>query len=257
MTSGQPIAGRWLDVPRAEREVFDQNFISASIAEFRYPTLILLDDAVASTFARKVRKRFPKLSKSFSASLAETGLSPGKSSFKLESRHVADGTITLQDSTMNLTVSNYISYESFRKLALEALNALDEILDTDFYTRVGYRVVNTVPIPRDTALSEYINSSLVSPLQFEVLGTLSSSRFEMHGFLDESRRYTFRYGSADDQSPTYDQHGNLRFMLDYDYYSEDIDATERMALLDGFHERHYDFFWWALADRSKTMLRGS
>ncbi len=245
---------KFLTPPSAERKVFAKNFISGSIVELRYPTIISFDEALASQFAKKIRKQFPNFSKSYSASFDESGISPGKTSFSFESRKRGSSSIALRDSALNIRISDYESYEKFRLIISEVFDALDTILDTDFYTRMGYRIINAVPIPEGVELSSYINPALITPLQFEVLGTLTSSRFEIRGSLNESNHYIFKYGSPDDQSAIFDNDGNLQFMLDYDYFTEDVDRSDRLENLDFFHDRHFDFFWWALNENARKIL---
>lgn len=244
----------FLAPPAVEHKVFTRNFISGSIVELRFPTIISFDEALASIFAKKVRKQFPNFSKSYSASFVDSGISPGKTSFSFSSRKRGGSTISLHDSSLNIRISEYESYEKFRRIVSDILEGLDTILDTDFYTRIGYRIINAVPIPTGENIASYINPVLIAPLQFDVLGTLVSSRFEIRGLVSDGNHYIFKYGSPDDQTALYDKDGKLQFMLDYDYFIEDVDKVNRLNCLDYFHDQHFNFFWWTLNEKAKEYL---
>ena len=247
---------QFLNPPPAIRKVFKQNFIRASIVEFRFPTIIGFGEDELKKLSSAVRKEFPKYSKTFSGALTDSGISPSKSGYTFEGRKPGQPTFHIDDSSMSITMSNYVSFEIFIEQVKFALDAAKPVLDCDFLTRVGYRVVNEVPIPtKDNPIKDYIKPELVEPLDFKILGILNSSKFEVQGKLDAESGYLFRYGTPENAEQNFDSSGNLNFMLDYDYFTEDVDIGLAIDKVEIFHSKHFDFFWWCLEKSAREILQ--
>ena len=83
------------------------------------------------------------------------------------------------------------------------------------------------------------------PMTGNEIGSISNMKSEMTGPLSHGAAYTFRYGLI--QTPNQSR----QFVLDWDYYKEDVEVTSCMDLLEEFHELHFQFFWWALGEKAK------
>ena len=123
-------------------------------------------------------------------------------------------------------------------------------LDTTFFTRVGLRFINKVTGIQSEGddLLEWINNDLIGPIGGGSIGTISNMKNELTGPLPGGGGYTFRYGI----SPSIDDQPS--FILDWDYYREDVEVTDCMDLLNSFHNIHFPFFWWALGEKAKSAL---
>lgn len=255
MTSGEQIA--YLSPPHADRQVFTRNFIRGSIVELNFPTIISFDKKLAGQFGNHVRKEFPHFSTSYSASLADSGISPGKDSFTFESRKKGNAAISLHESKMNLQISKYTSFEDFERVVENSLEALNSVLDTEFFTRIGYRIINAVPVPnKKEEIPKYINHSLVAPMNNLEFGTNSSNIFEIRGLVNEQDSYTFKYGVPGNQATSKNANrGDIDFMLDFDYQTNDIDSENCVEKMRYFHNVHFPFFWWTLGVKARQYLQ--
>ena len=244
-----------LSPPHADRRVFKTNFIQTAVLELKYPTLLDFGESVPSSFAKILRQEFPKYRKVFTGTFSETGMTSGQPGFEFESRKTNAKTVNVNESSIRLQINEYKSFEEFVELAQLVHDATKSLLDTDFFTRVGYRIINQIKVPsHGQKLNEFINSDLLKPIDQSVMGPIIASKFEVRGKFDEQSSYLLKYGTPDNLTEKFDTQGNLNFMLDFDYSIEDLDIGDMLTSLQKFHDKHFDFFWWTLGDSAKQQL---
>ena len=96
---------------------------------------------------------------------------------------------------------------------------------------------------------DWINHDLVKPVGGGVIGAISNMKNELTGPLPEEGGYTFRYGLLPSSSK------DRKFILDWDYYIENVEVTDCMERLETFHHFHFPFFWWALGEKARDALQ--
>lgn len=246
----------YLQPPQVDRVVHERNFIQGSIFELRYPTVIDLAEKDPKPIANALRKKFPEFRRATNHTLSPQGVSETQKGFEFRCRRQQDGLLKIFESSLNLRIENYHSFEEFSEVCGLVLKSVRDQLDTDYVTRVGYRIVNHVPVPSGQDLADFVNGELVAPLNFPVLGKLNYSFFQIRGNLDDSAGYFFQYG-VPEESGGYkqrDNEGNLNFVLDFDYYAADVDLGDVITSIERFHDQHYSFFWWCLGEESRKRL---
>ena len=89
-----------LAIPREQSRRFDRNYIRIAVCEFRYPTLLDLEEKHPTKFQRTLRKDYPYYSKEQGVSLGDAGAAPLGPRYLFESKN-RDWTINLGASTLH------------------------------------------------------------------------------------------------------------------------------------------------------------
>ncbi len=235
-----------LPVERSVR--YEENFIRTAVCELRFPTLLELEQQPPTKFQKILRKQYPYYKKMNQIALSDAGASPISPKYSFESRK-KDWTVLLRPSSISLETSHYTEFKDFRDRLENLLKDTRALLDTDFFTRLGFRYINSIPI-QDKDLEDWVNSALIQPILTGVLGTLSKYRSELHGLL-QNGKYSVRHGfdRAEDTEGSSSQ-----YILDFDYYMENVDFNQVMPLVCDFHDTNFSFFRWALGKKAKELL---
>lgn len=239
-----------LNFPEAKRKVFSHNYLESVVIDLRYPTYLQLKEKEPLDISKSIRKRFPIYEQSTRMQMTPLGTTDPQPVYRFITRE-KDPILDILPSTLVLSTKKYKSFDDFSSHIEFVIEKAIPHLDTTFFTRVGLRFINKVIgiQPEGDDLLEWINNDLIKPIGGGNLGTISDMKNELSGPLLEGGGYTFRYGispSRDDQ---------LNFMLDWDYYREDVGVKDCMELLNSFHDIHFPFFWWALGKKAKSALK--
>ena len=240
---------RYLSFPSVERKVFDSNFLERVIVELRYPTYLPLNDSEPTEISKAIRDRFPLYEQEKQMQMTPLGTTDPQRIYKFATRK-KDPVVEISTSVMTLVTIEYKSFEILSDHLSFLLSNCIKFLETSFFTRVGLRFINHVSgiAPTGKDIRNWINKDLVYPIASAELGTVSAMRSEISGPLENGGNYTFRYGLSP-PSP-----GPRKFVLDWDYYEEDVEVEQCNELLDRFHIAHFPFFWWALGEKAKEAL---
>jgi uncharacterized protein (TIGR04255 family) len=215
---------------------FKRNLIKSAIGELRFPILTALrSQTVPDELSKALRSPYPHY---------EQGLviSPGQHEaelshvFKSRDRH---WTVSLRQAAVSLETDAYASFEDFEKRLGKLVEILLPLLDTGFFTRVGLRYVNVLPVHRG-GLEGWLNPKLHGLSMTPGLGYLQRAWSELVG-RTETGRYNLRWGFPNELSQ--------ELILDTDFYTEDVDAGNLFELLPNLHEQSFALFrYWV--DRS-------
>ena len=124
------------------------------------------------------------------------------------------------------------------------------MIDSDFFTRVGLRYMNSVPL-EDRNPAGWIRSDLICAITGGVLGVPKSYRSIVQGRMEEGE-YTFRHGLDAGENPSQPDAG--KYILDFDYFKEGVELDDVQKLVKGFNERNFSFFSWCLDEKAKAIL---
>ena len=108
--------------------------------------------AIPGIFYNKVQKKYPIISQSsggFGISFGPKGIQLGPGNNDLTQFKSKDGSSIIQLSNNLLTVNKlpeYGGWESYKRMILEALNTLKEVLEIDKVNRVGLKTINKIDI---------------------------------------------------------------------------------------------------------------
>jgi uncharacterized protein (TIGR04255 family) len=244
----QPSDRAHLSVDQVEHQHFATNFIRTAVCELRFPTLYELDaDKPPAEFAHALRKEYPTHGLAPRVNVSPAALA--RSNAHVFTSRKGQWTINLTSHTLSLETSRYGSFEDFQARIAQLVSACRSFIDSDFFTRVGIRYINVVPYDRAT-IAEWINPSPVGNLASGVYGDATEHAQAVRG-TTEAGGFLFQHGIGppDSTRPGYG--------LDYDFYAENVELKDAMAVVRSLHKREFEMFMWSLGERAKLFLRSA
>ncbi|HKT26820.1 TIGR04255 family protein [Dyella sp.] len=239
---------RLLNVPKVAPAHYDRNFIRNAVCELRFPTIFEIEDQrPPSGFWRTLRKDFPIHS-------VLNGVQVGPASMAKANAHQFTSkrsrwTVVLKPSSITLETAQYDSFDEFEAQLRTVIAAAKHTIDSDFFTRIGLRYINTLPCrPRDVA--GWVNPVLVGPLVDGVFGDVDVHFQQIRGTTD-CGGYLFQHGLGVDAGPGIGKEG---YVLDFDFYREEVGVEDALATVRRLHELEFSMFSWALGDRAREYL---
>ena len=235
--------------PEVERKVFKENFLDTVSVDLRYPTYLRLKYKDPVDISESIRTKFPRYELNKEFEVPPIGTTEPEPVYRFATVQ-RDPVLSITTSKLVLTTKRYKSFEEFSSYIRFLINEAIPHVDTTFFTRVGFRYVNKISNFQSNRgdILDWINDALVMPISGNEIGSVSNMKSEMTGPLLQGASYTFRYGLIQPQNQP------LQFVLDWDYYKEDVEVTACMDLLEYFHELHFQFFWWALGEKAREAL---
>ena len=243
--AGSPVNDRrLLNLPPAPRTEFERNFIKTAVCELRFPTLLEFESKPPVELQRRLRKDYPHYERE-----RDVSVSPG--AVEQEFKHLfrskkRDWLVSFKSSSIALETTRYRRFEEFADRLAVLLDRSAELIDSDFFTRVGLRYIDEIPIPEDT-IEGWVRPELISPLAAGTYGQVERFIQEVRGST-EVGRFTFRHsaGPPNGQQPTYN--------LDFDFHEENVQADDVLDLVASFNELSFRFFVWAIGEKARTAL---
>lgn len=240
-----------LRVPPVQSVQFARNFIQTVVSELRFPALVEIEKPTIDRFRRTVRDILPlyDVPHSITVAIPSGAAEPPEASHRFGTKH-GDTALTLTHHQLVLETRKYVRFESFIELLEQVVERASALIDSSFFTRIGLRYVNTIPVPRHDlrALEGWINPDLVRPLSSGLYGSVSHFVQEIRGPVAEGQ-YTFRHGLGKPGARM--QEG---YVLDFDYYAETVETDDVLRKLRSFHETNFSFFMWAIGPKAKEHL---
>lgn len=240
---------QFLSVPPEESVRYSMNYIKTAVCELRFPVLLELEEKPPYKFQSALRKTFPYYSKHQGVAVGQQGVSSAGIKHLFESRK-RDWSVGLKPDTLAIETKSYTEFESFCEQLEALIGMVGEFLDTDFYTRVGLRYINSVDI-EDGELGGWINPLLISPLLDSSLGLISGYQCELRGEL-KNGFYMMRHGY--DPSKLTDEGRLQSYLLDFDYFAEAVPVSELISTVKEFHDQNFSLFRWCLGEKAKDKL---
>lgn len=237
-----------LDLPSTKRVVFAHNLIKLTVCELRFPHLIEYETKPPLKLQKAVRKTYPLYRKT-----TEVSLSPGdvgrEIRYMFDSKK-KDWTLTFKPNALALETKAYSTFEDFWKRLVAVLKPARAILDSDFYTRVGLRYVNWIPVGEGSDLEGWINPDLAPALVAGTYGTVTHFRQTVHGLCDGGR-YSLRHGLETSEE------GSAHYLFDADFFEESVEDANLETQLRKFNEQNFRLFSWALGDKARESMGAS
>lgn len=241
---------QYLSVPVVEPTAFIRNTIRSAACELRFPTLLQLDRKAVVAFHQPLRKVYPEAQK-LRANPTEVG--PGKPdtdsdvSFAFVAADKATQ-VTVRTYSIGIETRKYPGYPDFRDLIGGIIKASPSLIDSDFFTRVGIRYVNALPIG-DGPIEAWISPELLGAAANGTFGRLVKFVQEIRGFIPDGQ-YTLRHGLSEEHLD-----GRPReYTIDLDFYAEATPLKETVALVDRLHDASYSLFRWCLGNKALDYL---
>lgn len=239
----------FLNVPKVKSVRYERNFITTAVCEFRFPTLLELETSPPTEFQKKIRKDYPF----YEPQIVE--ISSSERQLSREARYLfrskdQNWTVNLRSFSLSLETSKYLDFEDFFTRLKVLLESCKEYIDTDFFTRIGLRYLNAIPIV-DNQLEGWICPDLVASLTKGVFGTAEKYSGAIQGYT-EIGQYTLRHGTKLVESD--EEKNQSKYLLDFDYFSENIETRDVLDSIQRFNEINFSFFNWCLGEKAKSYL---
>ena len=234
-----------LNLPDVLLVGFERNFIKAAVCELRIPTLLEFETKPPVQLQRELRRDYPHYEPEQSVSVGP-GAVGHEIRYLFKSRK-KDWTVSFRASAIALETTSYTNFEEFSERLKDLLVKSQRLLDSDFFTRVGLRYIDEIPI-EDGDLSGWIGDALVAPLTRGVYGTVERFLQEVRGFTDVGR-YTFKHGIRD-SAKTEPQ----VYYLDFDFYEENVQFESAHSLVTQFNYQSFRFFRWVIGPKALERL---
>lgn len=246
-TPAQP--AKPLQVPSVRAAHFSRNFIRLAVCELRFPTLFELEaDRPPLGLAKALRKEYPTHDFIKNVNINPGGLAQANAhAFRSKK---ARWTVTLRAAAITLETAEYDAFAEFEQRLSFVLTAAASTIDSDFFTRVGLRYVNALPFDA-REINSWVNPALVAALGDGVFGDVEEHWLRVRGPTAVGG-YTFQHGlnaSPRVQPPEY--------ILDFDFYREDVDLAEAVRVVRHLHELEFAMFNWSIGPKAKEYLGAS
>lgn len=237
---------RHLTLPTAKPAHFERNFIQQMVCELRFPTRFELEAIRPPLdFAHVLRKEYPNYETGNGLNLNAGGVTQANvHMFKSKKQR---WTVALRASTITIETSHYDSFDEFEERLALVLKAAEKVIDSDFFTRVGLRYINSVPFNVEE-IQEWVNPALVGVLGSGVYGDVEEHWQRVVGTLPEGG-YLFQHGLGINART-----GIREYALDFDFFGEDVPYSDVIDAARKLHEHEFAMFSWSLGNKAKSLL---
>lgn len=235
---GEQPKGTAFNIPKVASVHYQRNFLEKVVCELRFPTLYGLERGKPpASLANALRKEFPDhaIIDGLNITAGAVGQDFGYS-FANKKRKTS---VSFRSSALSIETTAYRSFEDFMNCVLFVAEAAKEAIDSDFFTRLGLRYINVMPYERG-GISDWINPALVSPLASGIFGDPGeySGRIVV---ADEVGGFLFQHGIG-----KHADSGKMKYLLDYDFWREDVDFSTLKSTMNELHEMEFGLFHWSL-----------
>jgi len=241
-----------LNVPEEKSVRYETNFIETAVCEVRFPTLLELENTPPVKFQTALRKLYPFYSVEQAVSIGNMPSQGNRYLFKSKKK---DWTVSLKSNSLSLETKKYIDFDDFSARFALMLKTIGDFLDTDFFTRVGLRYINSVPLPGSNMdrkdIDKWINPALVASIKSGALGTLKTFHCEVSGHIKDGG-YTFRHGFS--PLKINEDRNSLSYTLDYDYFKEVVEYDDIHEVIKQFNSQNFNLFKWSLGENAVKLL---
>lgn len=229
---------------------YKHNFLRQAVCELRFPTLMELGEPKPpASLVKALRKDYPYLELSSEVTVGIGGTGSNNSHIFRSAK--ATWTVSLKQSAFSVETSAYTNYADMKERVLRVVDAASEVIDSDFFTRIGLRYINV--IDSDTnPVDGWVNPSLVGPLLsgcftgiHEYAGKLQLTAPDGGCLLQHGIRLKQKH-TRDESTPEY--------VIDIDSFRNEITLSDTEAALDKMHAQVFDVFDWAIGPKAREHL---
>lgn len=248
---------RWeadeLVIARSENlDRYKRNFLQQAVCELRFPTLMELGDVKPpASVVSALRKEYPHLELSKEVTIGIGGESAGSTHSHVFRSSKLTWTVSLKQNALSIETTAYTTYAQLRERVLRAVAAVEKVIDSDFYTRVGLRYINVIDTG-DQVVNGWINPALVEPLRSgafkgidEYAGKLQLTAADGGCLLQHGVRR---------RVPKENQSVVVHYLLDIDTYRSDVPIATVGVTMDCLHRQAFDMFDWSLGTQARDYL---
>lgn len=232
--------------------LYKHNFLQQVVCELRFPTLMELGETrPPSSFVKALRKSYPILELGNEVTVGVGPGGTGTNNVHTFRSVKMNWSVSLKQSAISIETSNYTGFANLRERVLDLVEAASDIIDSDFFTRIGLRYINLVNFQPDQ-ISEWINPRLVGPIISDAFkgindfgGKISLLADDGGCLLQHGIRFTQNKSEAEPVP---------KYIIDIDTYRTEISVSDTVNALDIMHQQAFDIFDWSLNDKARAFL---
>jgi len=235
-----------LTLPHAEPTRFAKNFLRQAVCELRFPTLFELEgERPPSSFAKALRKDYPLYQANDDLSVGVNGVD--KAHLHVFASLRPGWNVTLRAASVTLETTKYDSFENFQKRLALVVRAAAEVIDSEYFTRIGLRYINVIPVGSDR-VSEWLNPELVGLHSSEIFGGAVEFSGRIAGPA-ELGGYLLNHGLAGEVSAR-----RKEYVIDMDFFAQDVEVGDAASVIDTLHKQEFELFSWTLGAKAREYL---
>lgn len=236
---------RVLTLPKVERAEYERNFVKNAVCELRFPTLLELESRPPDALQKALRKEYPLYERAHALTGFTVGVAGAERQTQLQHQLKSKDkkwTVLFRSSSVALESTAYRGFDDFMVRLTWVLRAVRPIIDSDFFTRIGLRYINALPFS-EVDFDGWVNPALAGTLVSGPFGEVSAFWQQAQGPAERGW-FSFRHGLPEAEGP------KREYILDFDFYDENIDVAEAEAAINALHEQSYRFFCWAVGPKT-------
>ncbi len=230
---------------------FRKSLVGTLVCELRFPTLLEFgDSSPPAVLVKRLRKKYPQLEK-----VSEVTFSGEFSGGKPLHSHVlrslrGSWAVSVKQSSLSVESASYSGYADLKARVQEVLDAAKDVIDSDFWTRIGLRYMNTLRNGAEESFEGWLNPELVAPILSEGLGLIDDFQGRIVCGEPSGRAgFLLQHGIKRDaprEMPKYN--------IDIDAYYNEVSLGDTISILDGLHGVAFNVFDWSLGDKARQFL---
>lgn len=249
--------------PKTERVIYRKNPLTLALCQLRFPAILRIGKEAPADFQEKLRHEFPlfqevndtansQLFENLAQIIPPEMLNLGNSRFQFMSKDKV-WIISLTREFVAVETSKYTCWEEFRGYLELLLNALVEVYNPAFLTRIGLRYQNAINRKalglEDAAWRELLADFVLGPL---AVNKTMNKVTEHHGSAliqlnNEGDFVRIQHGLVIDKTA---DSSHIKYLLDYDFHSnEETEAKDVISKLNEYNSLNRRLFRWCITDK--------
>jgi len=242
--------------------VFEKNTLTGVTCQLNYPPILKIAKEIPSAFQDAMRSNYPlfEVRQTFTMLAPQIMGQPVTQTvanayvFSTPETPQPQGTLSLAQDSLALTTAAYTRRSEFLALLQPPLDALQDIYQPAFFTRVGFRYQNVIVRSAlglgDTPWGELLRPVFVGLASVEELAGRVAVDYSQLQYKSENGNIILQHGTTVDAT-TKEQH----YLIDVDVYTDERvklqDVTDKLKSLniDALQLYH-----WCLSDALKAAL---
>ena len=241
-------------LPIVESKHYSHNLLKQVVCELKFPVLFELDDSKLSAHLIKafktIRKEFPNyehlIQKNISTNYGDT--LNHVYLFRTKDKKTS---VSIRSSAISLETTNYQSFDILSKQIERIIKLSKDIIDSDYFTRIGLRYINFIPYENMNSIKEWIRDDLVESITTQPLGLISNYSTIISG-ATEFGGYAFKHGVT--VAPSTEK---SNYYLDFDFWSENIEISDALSTIKNLHDYLHTMFEWSIGNKAREFLNSS
>jgi uncharacterized protein (TIGR04255 family) len=238
---------------------YAKNPLDSVVCELRFPTILRIASEPPAAFQEKIRADYPLFARRQPPLGVPTELAKlvGQMSQVGTSVSVFTSTdekwsISLTPESFALTAGNYQSWREFKKRLDHAVQAMCDVYEPAFYTRLGLRYKNAIfrsdyefqrSEPWANLIESHIAGELAEPrVAPHVKAAVRNTIIDLDGRIGQVRLI---HGLGENES-----RNEECYIIDADFFVESrVEVLNAFSVLEEFNRRAENLFRWCITDR--------